>query len=1109
MLFSPPARICEAPIRGTRNFATTATRCLLSALFGAAALFPSSPAAADADPILQWFDGSYQSMNARAADVFMAGYGAVWTPPPGRADSGDQSVGYDVYDRFELGTWDRKTLYGTETGLKTVANSLHRMGARLHIDAVINHNGFSDAGTPGFIESGGYPGFLMQDPDGGTDPFGVPGTDGDFNSGFDYGTLRGRLAGLIDIDHAKNFRFIRNPVPGFENPVAGDHGGNLPAGTVPRFGRLANVADENNRRFYPDRDGPFIEVFDPVTGQGGIRIYQFNSENPMAGDPVGENATGYLMRYMQWMVQEVGVDGFRIDAAKHVEGFTFDFLDRAVYRSNTRKLLDGSTDHVFSYSEVFDGNRDTLMSYVKKNIDPNDIGKVGGNRDSLDFAFHFAQKGNLSGDGASNDWRNIVGSDMDVYDDGLINGSAGVKFVASHDDGGAYMSNVAHAQMLMLPGNNVVYFNGKEFGDGRDFPKDGRGDALGGVFGDSITELVGIRNTHGRGDYRERWLSQNEYAFERSDSALVLLSSRNDGGFDSRTVATDFGGGTPLVELTGNAKAWNDLVGSSDIPELIVTNGDGTANVRFLRNDNADRGYLIYGLATPQSDDGIELSNVAMVLPGGTPAANNFENGTTRLTDLHVIQDDSFTLGLETQEVNLLGFYRDRDADGDNALFRIDGGIDANGNGSVDFVTPGSVAYGFETFTTTFQDGYNSSAAGGDGLYEQTIDTTQLSEGTHFLTARAFRHRDDGGPAVYSDFKKVIYVDRLDPISSVSEFNNVNTPGDGDFDMIFTSDDFTANSMHVFLNLGAEVSDSEIFDMLDGGSQTEQVDINLFKKFFGGVGAGNNVFTVVSFEPTGTNNIQRFVGQSIDAVQGRGLGLGDINHDGSYTPGDFSGDGSFEQFLYTRNLTFNAAADTNADGLVDNRDLYALKSVLVGGGADQATLDEYQVVLRRRGNMNQEFGADSFDIDFLFDQVGTSPSDDFLAWFYDLNVDGQITEADVDTLVQTVFETEYGDANLDGAVSLADFQALQINFDQAGNWNDGDFNGDGMVSLADFQILQLNFGFSADGSYAASAADFAVIQAFADSIPEPTTALLLCVGGSVLLIRRRRSGMPA
>ncbi len=40
----------------------------------------------------------------------------------------------------------------------------------------------------------------------------MPGTDGDFHSPFEGGDLRGRLAGLIDINHATNFQFIRTPV---------------------------------------------------------------------------------------------------------------------------------------------------------------------------------------------------------------------------------------------------------------------------------------------------------------------------------------------------------------------------------------------------------------------------------------------------------------------------------------------------------------------------------------------------------------------------------------------------------------------------------------------------------------------------------------------------------------------------------------------------------------------------------------------------------------------------------------------------------------------------------------------------------------------------------
>ena len=102
----------------------------------------------------------------------------------------------------------------------------------------------------------------------------------------------------------------------------------------------------------------------------------------------------------------------------------------------------------------------------------------------------------------------------------------------------------------MLPGNTMVYLNAKEFGDGRTFPYDIGGpsnpmsnDALGGYYGDDIATLVDIRNTHGRGDFRERWIDDafnpngfsNVYIYERSKSAIVALNSRNDAFVETRT----------------------------------------------------------------------------------------------------------------------------------------------------------------------------------------------------------------------------------------------------------------------------------------------------------------------------------------------------------------------------------------------------------------------------------------------------------------------------------------------------------------------------------------------------------------------------------------------
>jgi glycosidase len=180
-------------------------------------------------------------------------------------------------------------------------------------------------------------------------------------------------------------------------------------------------------------------------------------KSPLAGDPVEENAMGYLMRNAQWLVQVIGVEGFRIDAAKHVPGFVLDFFDRAVYRASPRQLLNGNQKHVFSFGESNFDNREVLLTYVKKTINPGEPGRIGGNRDTLDFALFFRLGGNLTSNGIANDWRNIADADVDFQDDGLHNGSAGVKFVSSHDDFGPHLDNVGYAYTLMLPGNAIVY----------------------------------------------------------------------------------------------------------------------------------------------------------------------------------------------------------------------------------------------------------------------------------------------------------------------------------------------------------------------------------------------------------------------------------------------------------------------------------------------------------------------------------------------------------------------------------------------------------------------------------------------------------------------------
>ena len=184
---------------------------------------------------LQDFESSWQTITYLISDLFAAGYGDIYTPPPGRAESGNLSVGYDPYDRFDLGTASNPTLYGTSFGLKAMINSIHTMGGSSTIDLVWNHDGFANSGTSGFAAAGGYPGFAMSlqtsTPNApGYNTQGVNATDGEIHLAYATGDQQERLAGLIDISQETNNQFIRQPtVAGPDNipgPTPGATGWN-------------------------------------------------------------------------------------------------------------------------------------------------------------------------------------------------------------------------------------------------------------------------------------------------------------------------------------------------------------------------------------------------------------------------------------------------------------------------------------------------------------------------------------------------------------------------------------------------------------------------------------------------------------------------------------------------------------------------------------------------------------------------------------------------------------------------------------------------------------------------------------------------------------------
>ncbi|MBX3432053.1 MAG: hypothetical protein KF847_01770 [Pirellulales bacterium] len=1055
--------------------------------------------------ILQLFEAKWTVVEDRMADVHNVGYGRLWLPSPHRADTGGFSVGYDVFDRFDLGGPRNETLYGTEQSFRTQLAAARNAGVKVDVELIWNHNGFGDSTDPSFVALGGYPGFVMTRPG---DPF------GDFHDPAASGTIEGRLAGLVDIAQEKNYQFIRHPIEE-GNPQ------NIPAGTA------YNKPNPANARFYPDRDLPGVTLTDPALG-GTVTRYNFNLADPLAGDPIAENATGLLMRNAQWMVQEIGVDGFRIDAAKHFPTWVLNYYDQAVFAANPRLNLDGSIQPVYAYSEILDGNKAALQPYIRQNlpnrhaIAPSNT-TVGGNRDALDFPLFYAMRDNLTGNGLANNWHNIRHASQDMHDDGLNNGSQGVAFVDSHDNLGGgfpFLKNVAYAYTLMRPGQAIVYLNARQFGDNRDFPNDGKDDALGGFYGETITKLVELRNSHGRGNFHERWIDDafnpngfsNVYVYERQNSAVVGLNSRNDTFVETRTVQTSFAPGTVLVELTGNA-ADPTVDPGGVIPDAVRVNGNGQVPVSIPANHGHGRGYVVYGVAPPQGT--LSLTNVASTIGGATPSAAN--NGTARLANIDVITADTFKVRLDTVPVTLpapageTNPVRDVHADGDFAVLKINGGINLNGNSGVDYVTPGNVTYGFENFADVNSPGYvwdgSTNVGTGHGVFEQTIDVTQLAEGRHYLTVRAFRHRNsssggDGGPAVYADFTKTIYVDRFKPEAELMSFAPfaTNPNNQANRDLIVKSTDGTANQMHFFLDLPAGMSEGQILSMAQMGQGTAGFyDRDSFIRGFTGVRGGNHAVTVVTYEESGNYNVQRIAGvpSPFNPFIGLGAGFGDMNGNGLLQVNDILGIGnnSFEDVLYSQNAKFNAAADVDGDGLITNLDLFDLGVELVAAGAPAATLDAYGTLLLKRGDVNGDGFTNAADVAAIYAGLGQND------WLRDLDADGVVTVADVETMVARILGANPADFKLNGLVDGGDFLAWQRGFGGGTQFAQGDASFDGAVDGADLAIWQAQYG--QPGSPGASAATAAV--------PEPGAgALAACAtGGALAIVRRRRKAQFA
>lgn len=937
----------------TRDHVRRAPRFAAGALAAAAFVFAAPHASAFDDydteefpVILQWFEAPWTQMERRAADVFVAGYGAIWMPNPTRADS-DASTGYDPLNRFDFGGpgFNFGTAFGTEATWRAMVDEMSGFDLLILPDAVLNHN----SGRNGSVfrqEQGGWPGFWMNS-DNPPTPKGIGDDWGDFRDGGGTGDIFGDLVGLIDIAHETNHQFIRQPVSA-GNPL------NIPAGNT------YNIPNPANIRFYPDEDAPGRTVFSPGTSRNptsqNFTFYPWDTENPATGDPVTENVTGYLMRWSRWMIEVQGADGFRLDAAKHIQSWFWDnFFDPAIHMA--RITPDGRRVNPFTMGENVSGNQFVFDNYVRRD--------AFAFRDTLDVA-GAGDLRNLLNNPFGTSWQTVLNGHIDNINDGFNNGNLGVNHMFSHDNGTVGDGSAPpvpnhkqqgwpfHAYLLMRPGPVIVYLN--HFSIPRTFgfyPRAGTNTALGfdpdpnqdGVkaTGETIentliTDLVNLRIQYARGQFRPLNFTDltnpgldDVIVFERSTpvqnngavwpddysaNVLVAVNKRYDSGFDTRNVRTSFPPGTRLIEQTGNAA--DPVVDPTNaVADVLVVDGNRRVTITIPRNVingvETNRGYLVYAPAVPEGDVTL-IENGQTVTSELAPDSSATPWGLRRRVPVPIVTADSLTIELNTSTGDAL----DPNAIDDDAVFRIDAGYnDANGDGVNDFDhTTGRDRAGFERFNAVRLPGLLN---GGSGLYRQTIDTTTLDEGYHYLTVRAFRARNPSEAELWREFRVPFYLDREGPVVQAEIPASVTGPQE----TFRVQTDDTATQVHMFWNLSPAADPLNEINIF---SRATQFDRYTWDKNLDVGSAGCGELTVVAVERTGNASVTRF---------NIGTCPADITTDGTFngvpdcavTLSDFS-------FYLARWSSGSVQADITQDGLCE-----------FGTGGDGVTLSDFSCYL--------------------------------------------------------------------------------------------------------------------------------------------------------------------
>ncbi len=638
---------------------------------------------ASGEAMLQYFNTSWAEITRKMPELAEAGYQSIWVPPPTKG-SGGLSVGYDLWDPFDLGGKDQRggvrTRYGTEAELLQLVAIAHRFGIRIYFDNIMNHRAFD---VPGFNESTPidiYPGMAPED-------FHLRVTeDGffrkwdntrDWNSAWQVQNLG--LADLIDIAHeTPNTNFGRNE--GDDHP------------------KYSFIRHPNNPEYYCfDRNGNYV-------GFGNVTLADL-AANPAA---YTEDVNASLIRNVRWLMDRTKVDGLRLDAVKHVPDYFFGQQSGANKDSSDAGYL-GGVQRQFNITRGFSdpNHRDSVFD--------TEVGRD----DAMVFGEHLGSPPGYSGywDAGmrlvDNDLRsklnNVLGNPsgtlagLDASGSGGFPAALGVMHANSHDSDYSAMRPLQHAIYYTREGMGLVYTDGyyqaETLGEsGGAFPRHANTAFLG-QFGDpQIPNLLKIHQDFARGLQQGRWSDSDFLAYERRDNRNPDGSVRLGNASDEVTMVVMLNDNT----AAGQARPFQHSFPPGAYLYQYAEGPNGSNQTGFYAYGNQlgsvivpPGGYFVFGYRTPElstlwpqaaitlHQNGIEVPRITVTRQDGPDGDASFNpNGLPNRGYPTGVTPKPFTYRTSVPVVKSgspLTIFARADGSAQNILLKLDGGVDLNG----------------------------------------------------------------------------------------------------------------------------------------------------------------------------------------------------------------------------------------------------------------------------------------------------------------------------------------------------------------------------------------------------------------------------------------------